>query len=1042
MSVEAGRTDGDRANATPRRKVRRCRALFILGSGFDPSESAEALAEEFRSGTEGLDFSKSRSIAVAGEAWPDGDRSGLEAAVHKVAGAWCRKHKVVFEEPRLLIRDYQDAAGQRYAVAAYVPPSKSKVTAATQSEPTPESGDASSPPVIEQTSPAADLASLGPADLASISVSEPEAAPPGMFKRGMAKVRILAGMPFVFIRKGCVWLGRQPAKGLAWLSQKPPKVRLLAKAGAAVVTIGVLLAIVIPFIPAGTSDDPELTGGTEQEGDETATTTTLPPVTFATGILRVYTPEEGFHVLIDGEPVRDAEGNLATTPCAVTARAGARNVTVFREGWFDVTRVAEVSEDSEVELTPQKDNIDAGSDVLKAPLLNAEIGVPIPLDGVNSARPEFDPYITPDGLSIWFAGDRSEGRGIFVATRLSPLHQFEDPQVVARDADIPGSPCVTDDALFVIYAIPEKARLMALSRENPLSDFLDKEAIRHSKSLAPSWTSAQMLGDGLRIYWVETAQGVTRTLASGRDNRDQPFGKTLRVSMPGIHPCLSRDGLRQYVFSDGKVTRYRRTVVTSKFIEDKVIGELELDNYVESPRHRQYFVSSDEQWLYYCDDPKSGGDLFMVKLSAGPQWGVLPRGKSIPPKTAVVMVEVPTEPDVPVETAPKPKPVDPRSLPLAYTSHWESFVSLMGIRNYEAAEGSLRNAKSNPAMQKFTAQLKWDEDDLQIVRAFWKKLEEALMKVERGDDLRLGTLRLQFIEYADGEIVGLRGTTRVTRKLFDLPPTEMTGLFDSVSEKDDVEAQYLFAVFLQYDGQAIERLRDQRRERAGELALGFAERLARRKLVQAQAEFDRDNFGRGVEFLTEVLALGRDTPVAPEAAAMEAKLYSFLKWDPRGGRKWQTSGNAFAAALERANGSLLVSGKQYGNFELTLEWMTVNAATAQGGVYFHYPGDGNLLDYAFKMQLANDYGVAADQYCTGSLLGESAPDENAVKPAGEWNTVLLRVVGDQMLVRINGRKVLETQLASETVPNRGYVCLDGGAGGITYRKILVTELPD
>ena len=1045
MSVEAGRSDAGRSNASPRSSVRRCRVLFVLGSGFDPSENAVALAEEFRQGTGGLDFSKSRSVVAAAQDWPDADKSGLEASVRKTVGAWCRKHKVTFDEQRLLIRDYQDGAGRRYAVAAYVAPSKAKAVSAAAAEQSESDNATASEPADEPTTPAEDLASLGAADLASITVTEPEPAPPGAVKRALAKVRHLMAVPFVWLGGKFAWLGKQPGKVFVWLGTQPPKVQRLAKGIAIAAAVGVLFAIITPFIPDSNPDGTAVTDdGNEPDNDATATATTLPPVTFATGIVRVYTPEEGFHVLIDGEPVRDAEGELATTPCAVTAQVGARNVTVFREGWFDVTRVTEVSEDSEVELTPQKDRIDAGgSDILTAPLLNAEVGVPIPLEAVNSNRPEFDPYLTPDRLSIWFAGDRADGRGIFVSTRLSPLHQFDEPQILARDADIPGSPCVTDDALFVIYAIPEKARLMALSRENPLSDFIDKKPLRHSKSLAPSWISAQMLGDGLRIYWVETAQGVARTLASGRDNRDQDFGKTLRVSMPGIHPCLSRDGLRQYVFADGKLTRHRRTSVTAKFIEDKVIGELELENYKPSPRHRQYFVSSDEEWMYYCDDPQAGGDLYMVKLSDGPQWGVVPRGKSIPPKAAVVMVEeVDPETEKPAETEPKPKPVDPRSLPLPYTSHWESFVSLMGIRNYEAAEGLLRNAKTNVAMQAFADQLKWDAEDLATVRAFWKKLEEALMKVERGDDLRLGTLRLQFIEYANGEIVGLRGTTRVARKLLELPPTEMTGLFDSIADKEDAEAQYLFAAFLQYDGQAIDRLRDQRRERAGDLALGFSERLGRRKLVQAQAEFDRDNFGRGVAFLNEVLALGRDTPVAPEAAAMEQKLYSFLKWTPRGGRQWQIEDNAYTAALERANGSLLVSGKQYGNLELSLEWMTVNATTAQGGVYFHYPGDGNLLDYAFKLQLANDYGIAPDQYCTGSLLGESAPDENAVKPAGEWNTLLLRVVGDQMTVRVNGRKVLETQLVSETVPNRGYVCLDGSAGGITYRKVLVSDLPE
>lgn len=1032
MSVEAGQ---------PRTEVRRCRALFILGSGFSPSESAEALAQEFRNGTEGLDFSKCRSVVAKARPWSDGDRSGLESSVHRTAEAWCRKHKIEFDAQKLLIRDYKDGAGQQYAVAAYLPPTKTKPQPETAPEPaitktvTPQPEPEPEEEVFAEAVPVATIDDvpdqpLSPDEIPTFQAAAPTKKELGAIGRMTAKIDAAANLP------------------LDWLGKQSPKARKLILAGAGVAVLAILAAVIIPFLPKS-DETPEGTdvAGTDGADDGPADLTALPPVQFPTGLLRIYTPDEGFHVLIDGEPVRDAEGNLATTPMAVTAQSGNPTVTVFREGWFDVSAVAEISEDGEIEVTPQQDLFDGGgSAAMQAPLMNAEVGVPVAMEAVNSNRPEFDPYVTPDGLALWFAADRAEGRGIFVATRQSVLHQFDPPEVAFRESDLPGSPSTTDDGLLVVYAFPEKARLAARIRNNPLEEFQDRKMLKGSTSFAPTWTAAQMLGDGLRMYWTERAEDEMRTLTLKRDDKLDDFGKMSQFAMPGVYPCLSRDGLRQYVFKDGKVTRYRRTSVTTKFLEDKVIGELELENYKPSPRHRQYFISNDEQWMYYCDDPQNGGDFYIVRLSNGPQWGVVPRGKSIPPKAAVVMVEDPDPDAMPDENEePEEKPIDPRSLPLPYTSFRDSFVSLMGIRNYEAAEGLLRNAKVNPAMGPFAEQLKWDEADLQSVRDFWSKLEEALMQVKRNDEFRLGTLKLQFTEYDQGIIRGLRGTTRVERNLYELAPTDMTGLFDAVADKEDAEAQHLFAVFLQYtadESSAIDRLRQQRIERAGENSVDFAEKLGRRKLVQAQAEFDRDNFGKGVGFLKEVLAMGRSTPVAAEAAEMEASLYTFLKWNASGPRQWQQDGNAYTATLERANGAMLVSGNQYHNFEVSLEWMTVNARTAQGGIYFRYPGTGNVLDYAYKLHLANDAGVPADQYTTGSLLGESAPDSNEAKPAGQWNTLLLRVIDDQMTVRINGRKVLETQLVSETVPDRGHVCLDGAAGGITYRKILVTDLPD
>ena len=38
-------------------------------------------------------------------------------------------------------------------------------------------------------------------------------------------------------------------------------------------------------------------------------------------------------------------------------------------------------------------------------------------------------------------------------------------------------------------------------------------------------------------------------------------------------------------------------------------------------------------------------------------------------------------------------------------------------------------------------------------------------------------------------------------------------------------------------------------------------------------------------------------------------------------------------------------------------------------------------------------------------------------------------------------ELLETELSSETIPKTGFVLLDGEAGGITYRKVLLLGPP-
>ncbi len=140
-------------------------------------------------------------------------------------------------------------------------------------------------------------------------------------------------------------------------------------------------------------------------------------------------------------------------------------------------------------------------------------------------------------------------------------------------------------------------------------------------------------------------------------------------------------------------------------------------------------------------------------------------------------------------------------------------------------------------------------------------------------------------------------------------------------------------------------------------------------------------------------------------------------------------------------GSHLMSTKGYERFELRLEWKT-EGELAQGGVFFRWngedvPGTAN----AFKLHLANDLGQPSDMFSTGSLFKVESPEENAVLPEGKWNTLVLRVDGEKVTATINGKKVLDTTATSKEIPLRGYVCLDGEIGGITYRRTLLVELP-
>ena len=203
--------------------------------------------------------------------------------------------------------------------------------------------------------------------------------------------------------------------------------------------------------------------------------------------------------------------------------------------------------------------------MLTAPYLNAKIGESIALKGLSTNRAEVDPFVTNDRLTIYFAGDRQEGRGIYMATRPTPYHDFEAPKIVNRNPDMPGTPSISTDGLFLLYTVPNKARLMLLKRAKVTSDFGDRVTVRQSEKDGVIWQSAQILGDGLRLYWTEADDGEFKTYSTSRKSPLAEFDKTLKVRLPGEHACLSSDGLRQYDFDGQKLTRYRRPNLNSKF---------------------------------------------------------------------------------------------------------------------------------------------------------------------------------------------------------------------------------------------------------------------------------------------------------------------------------------------------------------------------------------------------------------------------------------------------------------------------------------------
>ena len=139
----------------------------------------------------------------------------------------------------------------------------------------------------------------------------------------------------------------------------------------------------------------------------------------------------------------------------------------------------------------------------------------------------------------------------------------------------------------------------------------------------------------------------------------------------------------------------------------------------------------------------------------------------------------------------------------------------------------------------------------------------------------------------------------------------------------------------------------------------------------------------------------------------------------------------------RRRADVLVSDARFWNFRLQVEYLV--HAGMNGGIG---------LRGRYEIQLLDDHGMPASDHGNGALYGRIAPSVNASKPAGEWQTLDIRLVGREVTVILNGVRTIDrggvdgfTAMATDWREDQpGPITLQGDHGAIEFRRISVTPL--
>lgn len=136
-------------------------------------------------------------------------------------------------------------------------------------------------------------------------------------------------------------------------------------------------------------------------------------------------------------------------------------------------------------------------------------------------------------------------------------------------------------------------------------------------------------------------------------------------------------------------------------------------------------------------------------------------------------------------------------------------------------------------------------------------------------------------------------------------------------------------------------------------------------------------------------------------------------------------------------GDSLCTAKDYGDFELFVDWKIL--ADGDSGIYLRGSPQVQIWDPKFHPEGSG--GLYNNQ------KHPNKPSKAADKPAGEWNSCRIKMVGDQVTVWLNGELVLDKVVMEnywerdKPIYPTGQIELQNHGNTLYFKNIYIRELP-
>jgi hypothetical protein len=157
----------------------------------------------------------------------------------------------------------------------------------------------------------------------------------------------------------------------------------------------------------------------------------------------------------------------------------------------------------------------------------------------------------------------------------------------------------------------------------------------------------------------------------------------------------------------------------------------------------------------------------------------------------------------------------------------------------------------------------------------------------------------------------------------------------------------------------------------------------------------------------------------------------------------------------KAGGGWLMTEKEYGDFEIMLEYKVPKAGNS--GVALRSPLQGDpayvgmeiqILDNPWYLDEKNYKGLKQVQL-TGAIYGVVPPATDATKPVGEWNKMHITAKGRHVTVEVNGTKIVDADLDDYKdhakqhpglLRDKGHLGLQCHTDRVEFRNVYVKPL--